>query len=82
MVTAAVKTRANQPCPCGSGKKYKACCRPRAGQAAKSSERMTVYLLATLLLGGLIFLAVSLSSDNKRAPQRVWSEEHGHYHTR
>ena len=32
-----VKTRPNEPCPCGSGRKYKRCCGP--GQPLKSAGR-------------------------------------------
>lgn len=57
------KTGANHPCPCGSGKKYKSCCRSRPGQSREKSERMMLYLLAALLAGGLIFVASSLGGD-------------------
>ena len=33
-----VKVGRNEPCPCGSGKKYKACCYDKAFQYVKDTE--------------------------------------------
>ena len=33
-----MKTSRNDPCPCGSGKKYKACCKPRDEARARAEE--------------------------------------------
>lgn len=44
------KVGRNDPCPCGSGKKYKQCCEPRLGQRRKftasvlSAEKSTTNL--------------------------------------
>jgi hypothetical protein len=38
------KLRPNQPCPCGSGKKYKKCCKKKLEEQAQTagSNQMTI----------------------------------------
>ena len=75
------KTGRNEPCPCGSGKKYKQCC---AGKTDAKSTLLTKWI--TVALGGLILIgalgfAASLSDrEPSSTPRQVWSAEHGHYH--
>jgi hypothetical protein len=77
-----VKVGRNEPCPCGSGKKYKQCC------ADKATARSTLLSQGLLALLGLAFILVVISivdglysSDRGgAAPNRVWSPEHGHWH--
>jgi hypothetical protein len=69
----------NDPCPCGSGRKYKRCCATKAGKAPVAS-RITISLIALLLLSGAVFMLVSLDDEAGVASRRVWSEEHGHWH--
>jgi hypothetical protein len=70
----------NEPCPCGSGKKYKRCCALKGAQTSWSL-RIVVGLVAVCLLGGLILIVTSLDEIEPGAPiGRVWSPEHGHYH--
>jgi hypothetical protein len=71
----------NDPCPCGSGKKYKQCC------AGKAAEKSTVYtkwvavVLGSLLLLGTLAMVSSMARNDRPAiPGRVWSAEHQHYH--
>ena len=44
------KTGRNQPCPCGSGKKYKHCCLPasQAGTSPSPANQMKVSLMAAI----------------------------------
>lgn len=68
----------NEPCPCGSGRKYKRCCAMRAAttQAGKAKA-----FLGLLLLAAAIGLAVALQDRQASdVPGRVWSPEHGHWH--
>ncbi len=76
-----MKTGRNDPCPCGSGKKYKRCCE------GKSSRQELLYSKGLLALLGVLFVlvvggiaAAFYSSDPSRAGTRVWSAEHGHWH--
>ena len=68
------RTGRNDPCPCGSGKKFKQCC-------ALKKDQFSRVLLAVLIAGAI--LAVILIASNVRQSSdsgRVWSPEHGHYH--
>ncbi|HEX8385634.1 MAG TPA: SEC-C metal-binding domain-containing protein [Rubricoccaceae bacterium] len=72
----------NAPCPCGSGRKYKACC---AGTRAARSSRWAGALVALALLAGLFLVGWALIGGPGGAPDgpaagKVWSEEHGHWH--
>ena len=80
-----VKTGRNDPCPCGSGKKYKHCC---AGKADNSATQLAQWVLigvvALALAAALGILRSSLRGGageaGDTAPGRVWSPEHGHWH--
>ena len=72
----------NAPCPCGSGRKYKACC---AGKARRKGQGWAGPLLAIVLLCGVLIAGAAIfGSDDEAqgegAPGQVWSEEHGHWH--
>jgi hypothetical protein len=76
-----MKTRRNEPCSCGSGRKFKNCC--EGSGIVKRSKLGFLWLLLPL---GLAVGAVGALHDHANqekvpAPERVWSEEHGHYHT-
>ncbi len=74
------KTGRNDPCPCGSGKKYKQCCE---GKAAEKTAFLTKWIaVAVGVLGLLIAVGIVVFTDESRdAPSgRVWSTEHGHWH--
>ena len=70
------KVGRNDPCPCGSGRKYKACCE---GKSGKMSKVGWVALVAVMLLGVTI-LVLSFARSDVGARRLVWSPEHGHYH--
>jgi hypothetical protein len=70
----------NEPCPCGSGKKYKRCCALKTTKTSLAM-RLTLGLVAICLLGGLILILTSLDEIEPGGPPgRVWSAEHGHWH--
>lgn len=71
------KVGRNDPCPCGSGRKYKACCERKARQLGAGTR------VALLVLAGVIaaaFLFGIASREDGTVPGRTWSAEHGHYH--
>lgn len=72
-----MKIGRNDPCPCGSGRKYKQCCLQRE-QGMSTRSRLLAVLIGGVLLAGAI-LALTWDSDTEQ--RRVWSEEHGHWHT-
>jgi hypothetical protein len=69
-------TGRNEPCPCGSGKKFKHCCEGKHGSA--TSSRLLIAAIAAVVL--VAILAMMSNSREGTAPGRVWSPEHGHYH--
>lgn len=71
----------NEPCPCGSGKKYKRCCALKA-QRTPLGSRIALSLIALMLLTGAVFMLMSIDEmgDGSAGPRRVWSEEHQHWH--
>ena len=70
----------NNPCPCGSGKKFKRCCESKKARARAST--MLMVLVGAIVLGGLAAAFSTLTDDSvsPTTPGRVWSPEHGHYH--
>ncbi len=82
VVMKTAKTGRNDPCPCGSGKKYKQCCE---GKAVEKTRFWTKWIAVTVgilaLLGAVGTVASFLTDDQRDAPPgRVWSSEHGHWH--
>ena len=70
----------NEPCPCGSGKKYKHCCLNKPQKTAMATY-ITRAVIGLMLLIGLVVALTSLDEGyDQPGPRRVWSEEHGHYH--
>jgi hypothetical protein len=74
------KAGRNDPCPCGSGKKYKRCC--EGTQRSGQNSRVMVFVVLAILAGAIAAAVTSLGEDASpvAAPGRVWSPEHGHYH--
>ena len=71
----------NQLCPCGSGRKYKACCERKERQLSPTAWLAIVGATAVLLA----VLVFTFSSANRAAsgicpPGQVWSVAHGHCH--
>ena len=74
---AAGKVGRNDPCPCGSGRKFKQCC---AGKAERRARVGTYAVIAVLVaIAGVI--AYTFSADRGSGPRQVWDPVHGHYHT-
>ena len=75
---ASPKVGRNEPCPCGSGRKYKQCCAQK--QAAMS--RVTLYTVVGVVVAMAAVLVYSFTSDRTSSGGRqVWDPVHGHYHT-
>lgn len=70
------KTGRNDPCPCGSGRKYKQCC-------ALKQDRMS--RLSLLAVGGIVaaiaaVLIYTFTGESGSGTRQVWDPAHGHYH--
>ncbi len=74
----------NDPCPCGSGKKFKQCCSGKEASKAAARSKMIAVVVGGLLVLGVVgyvrAVATSESATPTAQPGQVWSEEHGHFH--
>lgn len=75
------KAERNDPCPCGSGKKYKNCCQGKEGTSFKST--LGIFGIAVAVILGLLIVGMALSGSDGRQdcpPGLVWSDAHNHCH--
>ncbi len=73
----------NEPCPCGSGKKYKHCCAgktPWYKESKWTGALVALVFLGSLLLAGVAFTRTGDDDNASPPPGKVWSEEHQHWH--
>ena len=49
-----MKTGRNDPCPCGSGKKYKACCLARKQASDTIGQKLLMWVVLAILGIGLV----------------------------
>ena len=76
-------TRRNDPCPCGSGAKYKNCCQNK--KSWRENRLLTGAGVVIVVLLGILIIGLAFSrGDGERRPDcppgQVWSEAHGHCH--
>ncbi len=65
------KANRNQPCPCGSGKKYKNCCSGKGLRFAKKDRsKMIIWIIAGIgiIIAGVVISNKFLSSSSQPAP--------------
>ncbi len=72
----------NEPCPCGSGLKYKKCCALKANKTSLGMRVMVGVVTVCLLVGLFVFLTSLDEYDPSATPAAglVWSEAHQHWH--
>ena len=81
-----MKVGRNEPCPCGSGKKFKQCCALKDDQRSRMQDSLFkgVFLLfgplAIVLIGVIAYSALRGPSTTDDGLERVWSSEHSHWH--
>lgn len=73
---AASKVGRNDPCPCGSGRKYKACC----ANKAESRSKIGLYAVVAVLVAIAGVIVYTFTTEGT-GPRQVWDPAHGHYHT-
>ena len=81
----ATKVGRNEPCPCGSGKKYKACCGTRKGGTRELSNLEWVVVavfvvVVAVVLTSIVRSAGEDSTARRCPPGQSWSAAHGHCH--
>jgi len=74
------KPNRNEPCHCGSGKKYKNCCKGK--DDSKISSKLGIVVVAIVLALGLLIIGLALSGGGAQdcPPGTVWSNAHQHCH--
>ncbi len=72
------KTGRNEPCPCGSGKKYKNCHESKTSSSRTSEVLMVV--VGAAVLAAITAGVLSFTGERDRGGVRVWDPNHGHYH--
>ena len=81
MATAS-KVGRNERCPCGSGKKYKACCALKKGELSNLQWLVIAAVVVVVVLAlVLTFRPSSKDTENSICPPgQFWSMDHGHCH--
>jgi len=72
------KTGRNEPCPCGSGKKYKHC--HETSTSGSRSSRVLMVVVGAAVLAAIAAGVASFTTNRNSAGVRVWDPVHGHYH--
>ena len=77
-----MKVGRNDPCPCGSGKKYKSCCEGKTTAKDALYSKLVPILMGVALVTAAVLIGVALyaSAPKDAGAGRVWSVEHGHWH--
>ncbi len=70
----------NDPCLCGSGKKYKHCCEGKKTKKSNTRYSLVILTVAVILVGFLLIKPNQDQGARGGRPGQVWSEEHGHWH--
>jgi hypothetical protein len=79
--TVGALAKARKRCPCGSGKKYIKCCGQRSPAQRARPRRLGVILVMIAVVATAIVLLETRSFQQAGEPRKVWSAEHGHWHT-
>lgn len=75
------KVGRNDPCPCGSGKKYKQCCERKARTISPSTWLVIIGVALAALIGLVMSFTTETTITSAACPPgQVWSVEHGHCH--
>jgi hypothetical protein len=70
----------NEPCPCGSGKKYKHCCLEKAPAMSLQFKLMLGAGAIILLVCAILLINSIRDFEPGSGGNQVWSEEHQHWH--
>jgi hypothetical protein len=75
------KTRRNDLCPCGSGKKYKRC-HAEGERQSTATGRMLMFVVGAAVVAAIVAGIASFTGNRGTGASgtRVWDASHGHYH--
>jgi hypothetical protein len=73
-----VKPGRNEPCHCGSGRKFKKCCESKT--ESQRTSRMLIIAVGAALIAAVAAGVVSFTGESRPSSVRVWDPAHGHYH--
>ena len=66
----------NDPCPCGSGRKYKKCCARKQDQMSRVSQLLVVAVVVAIVA----VVTYTFTADRGNGSRQVWDPAHGHFH--
>jgi hypothetical protein len=72
------KTGRNDPCPCGSGKKFKFCHESKGRES--TSSRLLMIVVGGAVLAAIAAGVATFTTERSAGATRVWDPVHGHYH--
>ena len=77
-----MKVGRNDPCPCGSGRKYKHCCLAKSASMPPAYKLLIALVILIFVAGMIMAVGTFVQHDSATGPGpgRVWSEEHQHWH--
>ena len=73
------KTGRNDPCPCGSKRKFKNCCASKR-DSTRQSQLLMIVIGAVIVLGVAVGVASFNSDGGGTRSGKVWDPVHGHVH--
>ena len=78
----ATKVGRNEPCPCGSGLKYKNCCALKSHRLTRTQIALLAALAVAVAVGAISWIRQARSAGEVPTcpPGQVWSAAHGHCH--
>ena len=69
----------NDPCPCGSGRKYKHCCLHKK-ESLPVFQKLILLCAVIMIVAAIVSVSKSLTNSESQGSGRVWSKEHQHWH--
>ncbi len=69
----------NNPCPCGSGRKYKQCCLGK-NAIIPLYQKLLLVMIGLILVVSSVIVVISLRNHEPSSAGLIWSEEHQHWH--
>ena len=76
-MASAGKVGRNDPCPCGSGKKYKQCCERKTHEMSQTAWMAIAGIFLAVVVAFIYsFTTTAAPTDARCPPGQVWSSGH------